>query len=67
MLATFERPLSPSLTFSTAGANVKFRRRPVARRENRRWLQWVASGYSAQTDVRRLHLAQLSLRFERQR
>lgn len=41
MLATFERPLPPSLTFLTAGANVKFRSRPVARRENRRWLQWV--------------------------
>ena len=28
---------------------------------------WVASGYSAHTGVRPLHLAQLSLRFERQR
>ena len=46
MLATFERPQSPSLTSSTAGANVKFRSRPVARRENRRWLQSLQPGAS---------------------
>jgi hypothetical protein len=43
MLATFERPLSPSLTFPTARANVKFRSRPVAPQENPRRLLRVGS------------------------
>ena len=46
MLATFERLLSPSLTFPTARANVYFRSRPVAPQENPRRLQWVGSASS---------------------
>ena len=41
-----ERPLSPSSTFHAARAKVWSQGRPVTRRENRRRLQWVASGHT---------------------
>ena len=44
LLPACESPLSPTLTFSAALANVKFLSRPAARRENRRRLLWVGSG-----------------------
>jgi beta-lactamase class D len=43
MLATFERPLSPSLTFKVASAMVKFQGKPAVRSENRSRLLWVGS------------------------
>jgi hypothetical protein len=41
VVATCERPLSPSMTFSTASAKINFQGRPVSRRENRHGRLWV--------------------------